>query len=155
MAICLVGLVRGLFWVAATEVWNPIDEAHHYAFIASLGEGRGIPQVGRDQVPLDVLEIEKASPTLWQRGSPHAADLDDPWWSKEAAQYEGVQPPLYYLLLSPAYRASRPFGAVTALYVLRTATVLLSLAAVPLAWLLAGDLFPGRPAVWLAALRSW
>ena len=150
VVIALAGLLRALFWVVATEVWNPVDEAHHYSYVASLAEGDGIPEVGHDRVPIEVLEVEKASPTLWQRGSPHTADLDDPWWSKEAAQYEGVQPPLYYLLLTPAYWVSRPFGVVTAVYVMRVATALIALAAVPLAWLLAKELLPKWPVAWLA-----
>ncbi len=151
VAIGLVGLLRGLFWVGATEVWNPTDEAHHYAFVASLAEGDGIPTVGKDVVPVEVIEVEKASPTLPFRALPHAPVLDDPYWVIEGSQYEGVQPPLYYILLVPFYWLSKPFGFVASIYGLRIGSVLFALAAVPLAWLLARELFPRRPAVWLAA----
>lgn len=151
VAIAAAGLLRGLFWVGLTEVWNPTDEAHHASFVESLATGHGIPTVGKDIVSVEVIEVEKASLTLPFRSLPHAPVLDDPYWVIEASQYEAVQPPLYYLLLVPFYWLSRPFGYVTSIYGLRIGTVLLALTAVPLTWLLARELLPRRPAVWLAA----
>ncbi|MEA2686017.1 MAG: hypothetical protein QOE93_1212, partial [Actinomycetota bacterium] len=51
--IGVAGLLRGAFWAATTEVWSPIDEAHHYGFVASLAEGHGIPTVGKDVMPIE------------------------------------------------------------------------------------------------------
>ncbi|HEX7276334.1 MAG TPA: glycosyltransferase family 39 protein [Acidimicrobiales bacterium] len=151
MAIALVGLLRGLFWVATTEVWSPIDEAHHYGFVQSLATGHGIPTVGKDVMPVEVVEVIKASPTLASRSKPNLPVLEDGYWSVASSQYEAVQPPLYYVLLVPAYWLSRPFGFVSSIYGLRIGSVLIALAAVPLTWMLAKELFPRRPAVWLAA----
>jgi len=151
VAIALVGLLRGLFWVATTEVWSPIDEAHHYGFVQSLATGHGIPTVGKDVMPVEVVQVIKTSPTLASRSTPHLPVLDDGYWSVASSQYEAVQPPLYYALLVPAYWASRPFGFVASIYGLRIGSVLLALTAVPLTWMLAKELFPRRPAVWLAA----
>ncbi len=151
VAIAAVGLLRGLFWVATTEVWSPIDEAHHYGFVQSLATGHGIPTVGKDVMPVEVVEVIKASPTLASRSTPHLPTLDDGYWSVASSQYEAVQPPLYYVLLVPAYWVSRPFGFVASIYGLRIGSVLIALAAVPLTWMLAKELFPRRPAVWLAA----
>ncbi len=150
VVIGLVGLLRGLFWVAATETWSPIDEPHHYGFVQSLATGHGIPTVGKDVMPVEVIETVKASPTLATRSSEHVPVPEDGFWSVARSQYEAVQPPLYYVLQVPAYWVSRPFGFVASIYGLRIGSVLISLAAVPLTWLLARELFPRRPAIWLA-----
>jgi hypothetical protein len=149
--IGVAGLLRGAFWAATTEVWSPIDEAHHYGFVASLAEGHGIPTVGKDVMPIEVIQVIKTSPTLASRSTPHVPVFEDGYWSVASSQYEAVQPPLYYVLLVPAYWVSRPFGFVASIYGLRLASVLLALTAVPLTWLLAQELFPKRPAIWLAA----
>ncbi len=151
VAIGVVGLLRGLFWVGATETWSPIDEAHHYGFVQSIATGDGIPTVGKDVMPIEVIETVKTSPTLASRSTPHVPVFEDGYWSVASSQYEAVQPPLYYVLQVPAYWVSRPFGFVASIYGLRIGSVLISLAAVPLTWLLARELFPRRPAAWLAA----
>ena len=51
----------------------------------------------------------------------------------------------------PAYWVGRPFGFMPAVYSVRLASLLLALTALPLMYLLAKELFPRRPAVWLAA----
>ena len=147
----MVALLRGMFWATTTEVWSPIDEAHHYGFVASLAHGHGIPTVGKDVMPVEVIEVIKESPTLASRSRPNRPVLEDGYWSVASSQYEAVQPPLYYILMVPAYWLSRPFGFVPAIYGLRLASVLIALAAIPLTYLLAKELFPRRPAIWLAA----
>lgn len=149
--LVLVGLLRGLFWVAATEVWNPMDEAQHYAFVQSMATGKGIPTVGKDRISPEVLRLTRESPTLWFRSLPRPVDVDDPVWASDRDQYEAVQPPLYYAAVAPVYLVSRPFGVLASIYALRVVTLLLSLLAVPVAWVLARELFPRWPAVWLLA----
>jgi hypothetical protein len=151
VAIAAVGLLRGVFWVATTEVWSPIDEAHHYGFVESIATGHGIPTVGKDVMPIEVVQVIKTSPTLASRSTPHLPVLEDGYWSVASSQYEAVQPPLYYALEVPFYWLSRPFGFVASIYGLRLGSVLIALTAVPLTWLLAKELFPRRPAIWLAA----
>jgi hypothetical protein len=48
------------------------------------------------------------------------------------------------------YWLAHPFGILPSLYALRLASVVVSLLAVPLAWVLAREVLPKRPAVWLA-----
>lgn len=149
-AAILAALLRGLFWVAVTEVPSPIDEIHHFAYIESLATGRGIPHVGKDLLTPGQLELMRYSPTLGYRE--HALDPQKPEeWGRAALSYEGVQPPLYYLTLVPAWYAGRPWGTLGSLYAARVGSVLLALAALPLAWLLARELFPDRPDVWAFA----
>jgi hypothetical protein len=140
-------LVRSLFWVAVTEVPNPIDEIHHLGYIDSLATGNGVPIVGVDYLPRDVLELMRQSPTFGSRR--HPLDPGRPeQWGASAYQYEGVQPPLYYLTMVPVYLAGSQWGVLGSLYSVRVATVLLALTTVPLTWLLARRLFPDRPQVW-------
>lgn len=142
-----VALVRSLFWVAVTEVPNPIDEIHHLGYIDSLASGDGIPIVGVDYLPRDLLQLMRESPTFGSRR--HPLDPDRPeQWGASAYQYEGVQPPLYYLTMVPVYLVGSQWGVLGSLYAVRIATVLLALATVPLTWLLARRLFPDRPWVW-------
>lgn len=150
--ILLAGLLRGTFWVVTTEIWNPMDEPHHYAYVQSLATGDGIPTLGKDKVSPEVLRLLKDTPTLFYRAqAPYDNSVANPSWGSMREQYEAIQPPLYYALMVPAYWASRPLGLVPSVYAIRLATVLLSLTAVPLAWLLARELFPRRRAAWLAA----
>ncbi len=147
--VAAVGLARGLFWAATTEVWNPIDETAHFGYVESIATGHGIPEVGKDLVSVEVLGVAKTSPTYFFRYQPYKVATADGNWGGTRHQYEAVQGPIYYALLVPAYWVGRPFGFLPAVYAVRTASVVLALLAVPLAWLLARELFPRHPAVWL------
>ena len=134
--------------MAVTEVPNPVDEIHHLAYVHSIATGRGIPQVGTEYLPRSMLELMRESPTFGYRR--HALDPKRPQdWGEAALQYEGVQPPLYYLLMAPAFHAGRPWGVLGSLYAVRLLSLLVALASVPMAWLLARELFPGRPQIWV------
>ena len=161
--ILFAGLLRGLFWVGVTETWSPMDEAQHYAFVESMATGKGIPTVGKDRISPEVLRLKREAPTLWFRAMARPVDVDDPVWASDRDQYEAAQTPLYYALVAPVYWVSHPFGTLTSIYALRTFSLLLSLLAIPIAWMLARELFPrppahrscrrrrGRPSVWRGA----
>ena len=149
--IVAAGFVRGLFWVVAAPVWYPIDEAQHYSYVESLAHGNGIPVVGRDHVSEDVLTVAKDSPTTPYRGLPLLPEPDEESWGAFREQYEAVQTPLYYLAMVPFYWVSRPLGILTSIYMMRVASLLLVLTAVPLTFLLARETFPKFPGVWIAA----
>lgn len=152
LVIVALGLIRGLFWVVATEVWNPIDEIQHYDYARSIATGHGMPVVGDDEVTDEILMTAKVSPTFWFHYEPVQPTVADPSWGATKESYEGggVQGPLYYALMTVPYWLSHPFGILPSLYALRLASVVVSLLAVPLAWVLAREIFPKRPAVWLA-----
>src|SRR4051812_47759909 len=57
VAIGLLGFGRALFWAVTLPVPTPVDEAQHYAYIASLAEHGHIPVTGRDVVGLDNLRL--------------------------------------------------------------------------------------------------
>lgn len=149
--IAAVGLVRGFYWAAVTEVFNPVDEGAHYAYVESMALRLRPPVVGRDRLSPDALALVKRVQTSYWRSAPLAPSPDDEGWGAVAESYEGVQGPLYYLLMAVPYRLSRHFGVLSSLYGVRAGTVLLSLVAVPIAYALARELFPRRREVWLAA----
>lgn len=151
VAIMAVGLARGLFWVAATLVFNPIDEAPHYAYVESMATDLRPPVVGEDRLSPETMGLLKRTATSYWRSVPFPPDPLDDRWQAVAESYEGVQGPAYYALMALPWRVGHASGALSALYAVRAATVLLSLLAVPLAYLLARELFPRRREVWLAA----
>jgi len=148
----LIGLARGVYWAFTVEVWNPVDEAQHYAYVESLARGQGMPVVGKDKLNLDILEVAKASPTQPYQSQEYLLS-EGADWGPFGESYEGggVQGPIYYALLTPAYWISHPFGEVTSIFAVRIGSVMISLLAVPLLWVLARRLFPTRPEIWLAA----
>ena len=146
-----VGLVRGLYWAAATEVFNPVDEAAHFAYVQSMGHQLRPPVVGQDRLRPETLELVKRVRTSYWRGMPVPPAPEDNRWGAAAESYEGVQGPLYYLLMAGPYRLFRPAGLLTSVYAVRVASVLLALLAIPLAYALARHLFPRHPDAWLGA----
>ena len=132
-------------------VFNPIDEAQHYAYVESMARHLRPPVVGRDRLSPDALRLVKEVRTSYWRGMPVPPSPGDDRWGAAAESYEGVQGPLYYLLMAAPFRLSRPFGTLSSVYGVRIGTVLVSLLAVPVAYLLARELFPDRRDVWLAA----
>ncbi len=150
-AIVAIGLLRGLFWVAVSPVFNPIDEHAHFAYVESMATSLRPPVVGKDHLSPEALDLAKRTRTADWRSAPITADPDDARWGLLRDSYEGVQGPTYYALMAVAYKAAHPFGVLTALYVVRIASLLLALGAVPIAYLLARELFPRRPDAWLAA----
>lgn len=151
--LVVVGLMRGLFWSVALEVTSPIDEVQHLAYVVSVAEDGTPPVVGDETVPREFLEIVARSRTWPVRQVPVEFSTEDPAWGAVVASYEGVQPPLYYATLAPVYLAADAIGAgpLAILFLLRAASVVLALTAVPLLYLLARELFPRRPLVWLSA----
>jgi 4-amino-4-deoxy-L-arabinose transferase-like glycosyltransferase len=141
LAILAVGLIRGLYWVAMTEVPGPIDEAAHLAYIESIATGHGIPVVGADKPSENILKLQRFSTTGPGRYFPLDVK-DSAGWGPSGEQYEAIQPPLYYLIMALPFRLAAPSGIVAALYTVRILSLVLALAAVPLIWLLARELFP-------------
>lgn len=149
--LTLLAVARGGYWALTTEVWSPVDEAQHYAYVESLATGEGIPTVGRDLVSPEVTALAKASATSLFRTSEVSGEQTDPGWGPFNDQYEGVQGPVYYALMTPFYWAGRPFGVLTSVFAVRMGTVVLGALALPLTALLARRLVPGRPSVALLA----
>jgi hypothetical protein len=142
--------VRGLFWVVAFPVWSG-DEGAHYSYEQSVATGHGIPVAGRTLNSADTLTLIKESPIAGERIWPWAPTPSLHWGIIDE-QYEGLQSPLYYIVLTPAYWAGRAVGGlVGSFYALRLASLCMAVASIPLVALLARKLVPAHRAVWLLA----
>ena len=92
VAVALLFLVKAVilgFWV--TPLWDVPDETGHYAIVADLSEGKGLPLPGKSVVPPDVMAD-------WM----HDRAPESPM-SNWVAQH----PPLYHLLAAPLLSAAR------------------------------------------------
>lgn len=145
------GAAQGTFWSLTTVAWSPIDEVAHVAYVESIARGRGIPTIGVDLVSDDLLRAAKEIPTNSYRADPVAPVNTDPRWSSTRVPYEAVHGPVYYAAMVPFFWAGQPLGTDGSLYAIRLGSVALTLAALPLTWLLARRLFPSQPVVWLLA----
>jgi hypothetical protein len=146
----LLTFCRGLFWVVTFPVWSG-DEGAHYSYEQSVATGHGIPVAGRTLNSVDTLRLVKESPVSLERTMP-IPPSPTPQWGIVDEQYEGLQSPLYYLLLVPVYWVGRAVGGVIgSFYALRLASLCLAVATIPLTALLARALLPQRRAVWVLA----
>jgi hypothetical protein len=91
-ALFLVKAVLLAFWI--TPLWDVPDETGHYAIVADLSEGRGLPLQGRSALPSEVVSD-------WTRGKS----------ATPVGNWVAQHPPLYHLLAAPILSAAR---AVTA-----------------------------------------
>lgn len=100
IVILVLYLVVGALYAIATPIWQAPDEPAHYNYIRSLAEGRRVPVMepgDYDQTYLSLLTSEGFPPEL----------------PVDPLEYEDHQPPLYYVLAVPVYKATG--GAVLAL----------------------------------------
>ena len=92
VVVALLFLVKAVvlaLWV--TPLWDVPDETGHYAIVADLSEGKGLPLPGKSVVPPDVMAD-------WM----HDRAPESPM-SNWVAQH----PPLYHLLAAPLLSAAR------------------------------------------------
>ena len=132
-AIVALYLLLATLYAWFTPAWQNPDEPAHYNYIRQLAENGSLPvlQAGDyDQQYLADIVARRFPPQL----------------SIAALRYEGHQPPLYYLLLAPVYRASN--GSLLAL---RLASALLGALLVVCAGLAAWEYFQPQLPLALAA----
>lgn len=144
--VVLAGL-RGLYWVALTDVWRG-DEQQHYGYVESVALGNGIPRLG-DLLSDEIAAIGKHSPTNGRLTTPMSTDPAS--WGIGGVQYEAGQGPPYYALLAVPYRLAAGLDPLARLFGVRVASLALTLTALPLTWLLTRAMVPDRPAAWLLA----
>jgi len=140
-ALVVVAAVRGAYWAGVATVWHR-DEPQHYAYVDSVASGDGLPVIGEDRVPAEVTELAKASATDGWGPTDVSPSPRDEGWGVFREQYEAAQGPFYYALLALPLRAMNGLDVTTKVFALRLLSVLLTLPAVPLVWLLGRRLFP-------------
>ncbi len=153
VVIGLVGLIRGLFWAAAFPVPTQ-DEGSQLSTIESIAHGH-FPIEGKANESSDILRLFKDAPPIpgtdW-RSTTVTPTPSDPRWQLTGKNYEADQPPLYYVVMVPAFWIGHALGGITgALFAVRLFTLLLSLLALPLLAWLARLVFPRHLVVALLA----
>jgi hypothetical protein len=151
--IVLIGLAKGIFWIAAFP-FPTVDEPSHLSEIESIAHGH-YPVEGKAPLNVDVLTLMKDAPLTdlngW-RATAITPSPSDPRWRLAGQNYEADQPPLYYAVMVPFFLLGHAAdGILGALFAVRLASLLLGLLAVPLLGELARRLFPSQPAVWFLA----
>jgi len=140
-----------LGFFALTQGVPTADEAAHYSYVQSLWQLEGIPVTGEDLVSEDAIALFKGSLSGGGRNSPQQATSDDPGWGLAREQYQGFQGPVYHILLLPIYAVGLPLSNEHTLLLMRLASIIMALAALPVAYLLARELFPRLGIIWLLA----
>jgi 4-amino-4-deoxy-L-arabinose transferase-like glycosyltransferase len=134
LIVLLIGfLILGSQYAILTPPWQSPDEPAHYNYIAQVAADGCCPLIAPGDWDSALLEKLKAEQF------PENADLS-------SIQYEDHQPPLFYLLAAPVFRASS--GNLIAL---RLFSLLLAACVVLVIYGIALDLLPESPALALAA----
>ena len=147
----LVGLLRGGFWAATTQIWSPVDEAQHYDYVDRVGHGLPPPRSHADRIRPAAMEYAKESATSWWRPAPVPPDPSDNRWGTTTLSYEGVQTPLYYMVIALPVRLASQFGTLASIFAARFLTVLIALGAVALIFWAGRVLFPEDDKIAVAA----
>ncbi len=144
LVVLILYLILGMGYAWITPVWQAPDEPAHFNNIVTIVETGHLPQLQSgdyDQAYLEKLKAEKFPPSL----------------SVASVRYEGHQPPLYYLLMAPAYAALRDSSTTVQVRALRLLNVLLGALVIIFIWLSVRRLWPARPDIALlaAAFVAW
>ena len=132
-SVLIVYLTLGTLYALYTPAWQSPDEPAHYNYVLHIVETGQLPVLHPGDYPHAYLEEIKAArfpPTL----------------SIAPLRYESWQPPLYYLLAAPVYRATD--GSLLAL---RLFSLLPGAGVIGLAYAVASAVQPRQPAVATAA----
>lgn len=129
--ILLLYLGLGALYAVNTPAWQAPDEPAHYNYVRQLANGRFPLIEPGDYDQAYIMKVVFSTPAF-----PPEASL-------APLSYEDWQPPLYYLLQTPLFLATG--GSLTAM---RLFSLLMGAGVMILAYVLAGDLFPGQR--WLA-----
>ncbi|MGE5647918.1 MAG: hypothetical protein ACM336_19245 [Acidobacteriota bacterium] len=153
---------RGLYYCVQQPVWEGYDEFAHFAHIQHLAETgrvptRDAPVSGEIRRSLELLPLPAAAANFL----PKTALTHDDFWRLPAGerlrryaefqqlraapspppraplQYEAQQPPLYYLLLAPAYLLARGLSLPAQVLILRVLSLAFATLTIPLAWAIA------------------
>ncbi len=138
LLILLVYLALGAGYALLTPLWQAPDEPAHFNNIAHIAATGRLPVLRAgdyDQAYLEKLKAEHFPPEL----------------SIEPVRYEGHQPPLYYLLMTPVLWMLQDAGLAVQVWALRLLNVGVGALVILFIWLSARRLFPKRPRAALLA----
>lgn len=133
LALIILGfLIIGGQYAARTPAWQNPDEPAHYNYIAQVADHGCCPVI--EPSDWDAAELE----ALKSEGFPDDADLS-------GVTYEDWQPPVYYILASPIFNASKGD-----LFAVRLVSLVFGACAIAAAYWVVHRLFPRHQVLALA-----
>lgn len=131
----LVIVVVGVLCAVQLAFLSPIDEAAHFDYVRVVAEEHRLPVLGEDKTGLPVVALDAQL-------DPDSSPPPDVERSDGLAgeSYEAFEPPLYYLLVAPAFAVTGDWTHRVKL--VRLAGVVFLLAAAAVLYLLAGRAMP-------------
>jgi hypothetical protein len=140
LLILLFAAVRGSYLVFSLPLFDTSDELFHFDYIYRLSQGRGFINIQQDPITEEVFQTAKevdhwkkeGYATPERRGELTPELLESiTWWFQwdisGGSSYEGVQPPLYYVLAAGVIRLAPGHDLITQAYFGRMFSLLLSL----------------------------
>lgn len=137
LAILAFQAALGAGYAVGTPAWEAPDEPAHYNYIRYVAERAAFPVMQTGDY--DAAELERLKAARF----PAAMSVD-------GVRYENHQPPLYYLLMAPLFKASAGLPMAPQVIVLRLASVLMGVLVLVAAYAIARTLFPANPLTALA-----
>lgn len=147
LLLLLGHLFLGIAHIATLPPWEGFDETGHYSYLQEIADTRRLPRYGSSRMSADVAEYALYAPIPYRseppmeenggftyksffegptelikrgRGYVHERSDEPRHYAKgKSGNWQSQHPPLYYLVLSPAYLATRHLSWGTQLFILR------------------------------------
>lgn len=130
-----------LLWVAATPPWRAPDEPAHFGYLQYLDREQTIPLVTRAYYYPDMFESKNRTNYMGVFGY-QSTSLDLQTVEQDSA---AGHPPLYYIMMFPAYELTGGSAIESQLYFVRLVGIAFFVALVGVAYRFAVLLFPRAP----------
>ena len=176
--IWLAFIARALFYCVQQPMWEGYDEWAHFAYIQHIGE-HGTPPSRTSSVSHEVQRSLQLVPLSQSAATGIPGSIThDSFWKLEPeercrreqelrmlsspaetgdpragpTQYEAQQPPLYYLVLTPAYLVTKPLSLPAKVLVLRILSAAIASSVVFLGYAIASCVLCNRTLAMLVAV---
>ena len=172
--LLLIFIAKGVIVTFVHPPYSGHDEVAHYAYLRMVAEEGRVPllpdleawreiyrdtgEFSHDRMPGEFWEYCRRATIDWSPGCEDPRFRNQPIYAMSLAGsyfptgwiYTANHPPLYYVVMTPAYWLTDGASIETQLYVLRLAAIPFGLVVVVMAWLTARTLFPrDRFLAWL------
>jgi len=177
-ALVALFFLRGYFYCRMLPLWEGWDEYAHFAFLQHWNLERTLPDFG-DPISREIdesLRLAALPKELDWMGPPYLTHSQ--WWALPAAEradrsrrlaslspalaklpalrpqvfYEAQQSPLYYWLAAPVLSLAGDRPIADRVFLVRILSLMLASFTIPLTWLIAREILPGRLALFCPAL---
>ena len=165
LVLSILFVAKQIFLVILAPPFSGHDEIAHYSYLRTVATEHRVPELidldafrkalaNHETLPGDYLpdELYKyctyaldwnyCNEPRWANNPPHAVVLSGQYYPA-GYQYAANHPPLFYIILTPVYLATKHLTPEGQLYWLRAATIPMALLTVLMAYLLISTLFPG------------